>query len=474
MSEALELLHGLVLEDGRRWGEAAERWQREDAAAVLDQDGPRLHFQTRPRGGSKTGDGAGVAVAALLAQAPRRSRSFAYAADRDQAGLLLDSLAGYVDRTPGLAGALQVDAYRVTAKRSGASLSVEASDDASAWGLRPWLVFVDELAQWKATPGPRRLWSAVFSALPKVPGSRLVALTSSGDPAHWSYAILEQARGSGAWRTSEVPGPCPWLDPADLEVQRVTLRESEYARLHLNKWVAAEDALTTVDDLRACVHLAGPQEPQPGRRYVVTLDLGIKHDRTVAAVCHREGGTVVLDRMAVWSGSKAEPVKLAEVEGWVAQASRAYGGAAVIFDPWQAVALAQSLRRRGVRAHEFSFTAQSVGRIAASLYRTLREHRLALPDDDALLEELANVRLRETSPGVIRMDHDPDKHDDRAVALALAVHHLEDDRALGDRKVSRTMRSNRGVIGGRDPLAGVQVVGVPGSSQWSGRDPIVD
>jgi hypothetical protein len=31
------------------------------------------------------------------------------------------------------------------------------------------------------------------------------------------------------------------------------------------------------------------------------------------------------------------------------------------------------------------------------------------------------VRLRETSPGVYRMDHDPDKHDDRAVCLALAA-----------------------------------------------------
>jgi phage FluMu gp28-like protein len=48
----------------------------------------------------------------------------------------------------------------------------------------------------------------------------------------------------------------------------------------------------------------------------------------------------------------------------------------------------------------------------------------ALPDDEELLDELANVRLRESAPGVYRMDHDPDRHDDRAVALALAAHHL--------------------------------------------------
>jgi hypothetical protein len=43
----------------------------------------------------------------------------------------------------------------------------------------------------------------------------------------------------------------------------------------------------------------------------------------------------------------------------------------------------------------------------------LRDRRLWLFDDSQLLDELGRVRLRETSPGVLRMDHDPDKHDDR-------------------------------------------------------------
>lgn len=59
-----------------------------------------------------------------------------------------------------------------------------------------------------------------------------------------------------------------------------------------------------------------------------------------------------------------------------------------------------------------------------ALRMLLRNRRLALPDDLELLEELANVRLRETSPEVPRMDHDPDKRDDRAIALALAAHRL--------------------------------------------------
>jgi hypothetical protein len=56
-----------------------------------------------------------------------------------------------------------------------------------------------------------------------------------------------------------------------------------------------------------------------------------------------------------------------------------------------------------------------------TLHQLFREHRLALPDDAGLLDELATVRLRESTPGVYRLDHDASGHDDQAVALGLAA-----------------------------------------------------
>jgi hypothetical protein len=56
-----------------------------------------------------------------------------------------------------------------------------------------------------------------------------------------------------------------------------------------------------------------------------------------------------------------------------------------------------------------------------TLHLLFREHRLALPDDPELLDELATVRLRESTPGTYRLDHDASGHDDRAVALGLAA-----------------------------------------------------
>jgi hypothetical protein len=233
MNAALTLLAGLVLEDGRRWIECAIDWQIEDAMAILEPgvDDPVLHFLTRPRSGSKTTDLAGMTLAALVEQVPPGGRAYAVAADRDQARLLVDALAGFLVRTPGLAGSITVDRYTATTP-AGARLEVIPADAASSYGLRASLFVVDELTVWPRLN--QDVWLSVISAVPKVPGARLVCLGSAGDPAHWSYRVRERARVSNAWRLHEVPGPVPWVDSAALDEQRALLTDSQFARLHLN------------------------------------------------------------------------------------------------------------------------------------------------------------------------------------------------------------------------------------------------
>jgi hypothetical protein len=51
-----------------------------------------------------------------------------------------------------------------------------------------------------------------------------------------------------------------------------------------------------------------------------------------------------------------------------------------------------------VSVRPFTFSSASVGRLAVTLFNLLRDRRLDLPDDGALVDELAHVRLRETSP----------------------------------------------------------------------------
>ncbi len=430
----------LRLSSGERWWEVATGWQREDALAILQNHGPRMHFLTRPRGASKTTDLAGIALVVLLQQMPARSRGYGWASDDEQIGRLIDQMASFVMYTD-MADLVKVDTRKATNLATEATLEIQAFDAAGSYGLIAEFLICDEVAQWEMTPKRHRLWEAIISTPPKRKGCRLVLLTSAGDPAHFSGHLIAKVRTSPRWRVHEVPGPAPWTDPADLEDQRLLLSESQYARLWLNRWTAAEDRLVRPDDLAACVVLDGPVPERDGVAYVAGLDVGITRDRTVLAVCHVEphdpgsrrdlgperrpgplrGARVVLDRLLVWQGTSARPVSFADIEAAIMEVHGRYRLSELVFDPYQAVGLAQRVARAGVNAREFVFTNASVGRLALTLHTLLRSRTLALPDDEGLLDELEHVRLREQSPNVYRMDHDADRHDDRATALALAA-----------------------------------------------------
>jgi hypothetical protein len=159
-----------------------------------------------------------------------------------------------------------------------------------------------------------------------------------------------------------------------------------------------------------------------------------------APPARERGHRVVLDRLDVWQGSRDRPVSLAEVEAHLAMVAANYRPR-VLIDPWNAALLVERLRRRGARIQPFTFSAQSVGRIATNLATLLRQRALALPAaDDALRDELANVRLRESGPGRVRLDHVAGRHDDRAVAIGLAALAAAESIRSGDSRV-RTMKT---------------------------------
>ena len=237
-----------------------------------------------------------------------------------------------------------MQSWRVISARSGSVLEVLAADAASAYGLLPAALIVDELCQWPTSRNAREFYAALTSALPKVPGSRLVIMTTAGDPSHWSRRIYDQAGRSPLWRLSDVHGPAPWQDPTEIEEQRASLLPSVFERLFENRWTASEDRLVDPADLDVAMCLRGDVDPVPGTHYVISLDLGLKNDATVAVVAHRErvedadrgSWRVVVDQLRRWRGSRAEPLEIGLVEAEVKALSERYGRARVVADPGRA------------------------------------------------------------------------------------------------------------------------------------------
>lgn len=422
--DALGIVSALPLEDGRLWGEAAYPWQLEDAKVILEDTGPRRHYLLRGRGMSKTSDVAGVVLGLLLTEAPPSSESFCYAVDADQAALLHDALAGFVRRA-GLEGRLRLSPGKVENILTGATLVVESSDGASAYGKRPWLQVVDELGLWPDTPNHRALLAAILSAVPKVPGSRLIVITTAGNPTGIGARVWEQALDSKHWHTAKRPGPSPWWAPEDVEATRASLTASEWRRLIDCDWAAGADSLATVEDVQAAVR-QGPVtlEPRPSVEYVAALDVGTRRDNTALAIGHREatdyGHQTVIDRLVVWRPEdNGGRVDLAEVEATVRAECKRYNNATLRFDRMQAEQLSQNLERQGVQTDEYVFSTAGANRLARSLWTALRDRTIQVPDDPLLVGELHTVQIVESAQGAIKLSNPAGHHDDAVTACSM-------------------------------------------------------
>lgn len=459
--DPLALMAGLVLEDGRTWGEVAHEWQRDDAATVV-RSSARRHYLLRGRGMSKTTDVAALVLALLLTEAPARARCHVYAVDADQAAIFADTLAGLVGRTPGLSGAVDLAARSVTVKATGASLTVEASDGASAYGTRPWLTVVDELGAWPSTTNHRRLWSAIVSAVPKVPHSRLLVIGTAGSPSGLGAEVWGEATTSQHWRTSRTPGPSPWWTEEDTAATRTDLTDSEWRRLILCEWAESDDALTSPEDVEACIRGGGTAQPyRPGHEYVAALDVGTRRDLTALVVGHSErhdaGRVVVIDRVLYWRpADTGGRVDLSEVEASTLRLCREYH-ARLRFDRMQAEQLTGNLTREGVRTEEFVFSSSGANRLARSLFVALRDRSLSLPDDEETRAEFLATRMVETGPGTVKIQNPPGAHDDIVTAVGMVVADLAERGEPG--------RGSITVPGGRIPERSLSLDGAGRASR---------
>lgn len=286
--------------------------------------------------------------------------------------------------------------------------------------------------------------------MPQVDDSRMLVTTTPGSPSHWAHKVYESAEKSDQWRLSTTLGPSPWWSTEDLDAVKADLADAEYGRRILCRWAEADDQLTTAHDVAACVTHEGPLEPKTGTRYVMSLDLGLRHDRTVLVVAHLEqrsaGRTVVIDLVLRWRGTVLRPVNLSAVEAAIRSGWSRYHRPPLVVDPWNAAMLVERLQSTGMRVTEYVFSPSSIDRLARVMLVAFRDRTLALPDDPDLIEELAALRLVEVRPGVVRLDHTRSGHNDQGRAIGVAATHLL-DHAVPKRAHLRSAAGHRIAVG---------------------------
>ena len=231
---ALAVLGALLLEDGRRWADAAFAFQLEDAHAILAGERP-YHYLTRPRGASKTTDLAAVALALLLA-AGSRERLYWLAADRDQGQLAIDAIVGFCDRTPAIGDAVTLPPrpWRSRRRVLASTCCLRTPRPRGACARRPC----------SATSSRNGRTRRSHAACGRASHRRWPSEPTRSSSCSVPPATRPTSRGASSttrsthsmWRVHEVPGPTPWLDSERLAEQRERLvrgdvRAAVYERL---------------------------------------------------------------------------------------------------------------------------------------------------------------------------------------------------------------------------------------------------
>jgi hypothetical protein len=425
----------IYLEDGQRFGDAADAWQMEDLAAIETH---RNTVKLAPRAHDKTGS-AGSVIVKHLVLSPPGFRIFSVAADQDQALLLKEDATAKLKRNSLLRGLFKETVTTITMRATGNRYEALASDAPSAYGLRADLLICDEMSEWPTRS--EKLWFALWSGMGKRPNSKTIIISTPGGDL--LQRVLTMAKGESDWAVIERGACASWISEAWRQQQKRGLPLHVFERLHLGRWVEGQGLFLSREEVRAVFqawtgHVVA---------WAIGVDLAITRDRAVVAVLGLTvDGLVVVEHLLLWTPTSTSRVPLEEVEATVADLAQQLRPV-IVADPYQAVLMCARWRAQGFDVIEYGFTSDGRKKLFARLLDTIRTQQLRSHPHDIFEQELLGLQIEQQGAGW-RVDHQPGAHDDCVIAVGLglaglATLHAGDDGAMSPEEMRQLQAFTR-------------------------------
>lgn len=403
------------------------------------RSGKTLLLVVTPTGFGKTTFFSGVLLWRIICGGPGL-RGHAFAADKDQARLLLQAARDLLNRNPQLNALVKVNRWTLSVESLDNEFEVMASDAPSSGGLggsgSEWIVFGDE-----ASEIPDEILDAVETRTAKgLPVTRVYISNPGGLQEGRFFELCQDAEKYPDeqtfiydWFVSGDPR-VPWQSEEWIGRQRRILPPHIFDRFIDGRWTDGAGSFLTAEQVAACVDPDWTlQHRGTGGSYICGLDYGRKHDLCAAAIVHRdwERGLVVLDALRVWDPRReGGEVRIADVEEYLDQARAAFSGLRIIGDPWQ---LASTSQKFGSSFEEFTFSGGNIDKLTRTLYEVASNAQLRIFPDEDLERELRRARIKLMSYGYrLEFSRGKEGHGDRVMALGMAVVKAMEVRHVGD------------------------------------------
>ena len=423
-----------------------EPFQRKIARAIA---GPqRETVILLPRGNGKTHLVAAIALHHLLTV--ENAAVYCAAASREQARILFEAASTFarildhqnvVDRHLELRWCEDPSKPRAFTRH----LRTLAAEARLLHGLKPTLAVIDEM---HAHPDDQ-VYIAMRSAMLKVPGSKMIVISSAGQGADSPLGRI-RTRGfaqpdvvrKGAFTDAKGPNlrllewslpedadisdpnvvkkcsPASWISVESLAETREAVPELAFRRFHCGQWTAVEGHWLPAGAWQAC---EGSPQFAAGEDVWVGVDVG--GERSASAVVHLNARLHV--GVDVFHGDQG----VLDCVDKVRELAGTYNMREVVFDPWRFGQAAQELEREGITMTAFPQSDARMIPASDRLYRAIVEQRIVLPAHDELRQHAAAAVAKHSRRGW-RIDKTArsDKIDS-VIALCMALDALENQPA---------------------------------------------
>ena len=261
-------------------------------------------------------------------------------------------------------------------------------------------IVCDEIGFWAVDKDAANPADEVLAALrPGMASVRNAKLIKISTPFTKSGVLWEEFQRRGeldypVWQVSTFdmnPTVTPEMKMVKSERQR---SEEKYRREYLAEFTDAVNGWIVPEILDPCIARGRRELPyHPDMHYVAAIDPASRKNDFALAIVHRlADGTVVVDKVARWAGTKNFPLPFEPVLDHIKQILESYGINSVTGDQYYCDAIGEHLLKLGIVYKVFNFGSQTRGKLFAQLKHLLVQGKIEILDDVELLRELRNLR----------------------------------------------------------------------------------
>lgn len=228
------------------------------------------------------------------------------------------------------------------------------------------------------------------------------------------------------WSASYKSTDNPYFPESELEVARLQLPERRYRQLYLAEWQTSEGGVFR--NISGCIMKEAPLhcDPEPGRPYIIGIDLGRYSDWTVIYVADARTRRVVHQERMSNADWLAQLETIDRIYKW-------YNKGTVIADSTGAGdVVVRLMQDKDIDVVGITLTPQMKERVVQKLVVSMEREDIRFPDYKELVRELNLMDTKTLPSGGVRLTAPSGYHDDCVIALALVNWGLQMGYGKGD------------------------------------------